>query len=236
MQPQTSSPTIPRRPLVLIASGSPAYAAGLAAFVVSGGVEAAVAHTADAALALAEERSPAALLVDADLGDASAIELVPELSKRLPHAPVLVCLADPAPDAQLAALAAGACAVVLHSATREAVVEALRDVLRGQTRLDLEVVRALVLGTRRAPLRTDALTDQERAVLRLMRQQLPYKEIASHLGLSWHTVRSHAQSVLTKLGVHSRRDLRAWDARFELDAIAPPEGGAARPPLALARK
>src|SRR5947208_2114629 len=84
-----------------------------------------------------------------------------------------------------------------------------------RARLDLEVVRALVRGTRREPLRTDALTDQERAVLRLMRQQLPYKEIAAHLGLSWHTVRSHAQSVLTKLGVHSRRDLRAWDARFE---------------------
>jgi DNA-binding NarL/FixJ family response regulator len=235
MPPQTSSITA-RRPLVLVASGSPAYAAGLASFVASGGVEAAVAHTADAALALAEERSPAALLVDAELGDASALELLPELCRRLPDAPVLICLPDPAHESQVEALAAGACAVLLHSATREAVVEALRDVLRGKTRLDLEVVRALVRGTRREPLRTDALTDQERAVLRLMRQQLPYKEIAAHLGLSWHTVRSHAQSVLTKLGVHSRRDLRAWDARFELDAIAPPAGGAARPPLALARE
>ncbi|MDX6645076.1 MAG: hypothetical protein QOK40_803 [Miltoncostaeaceae bacterium] len=231
---QTSSITA-RRPLVLIASGSPAYAAGLASFVESGGVEAAVAHTADAALALAEERAPAAVLVDANLGDASAHELVPELCRRLPGAPVVVCLPDPAPESQLAALAAGACAVVLHSGTREAVVEALRDVLRGQSRLDLEVVRALARGTRRERLRTDSLTDQERAVLRLMRQQLPYKEIAAHLGVSWHTVRSHAQSVLTKLGVHSRRELRTWDARFEPDTIAPPEGGAARPPLALAR-
>lgn len=51
------------------------------------------------------------------------------------------------------------------------------------------------------------LTDQERAVLRLMRQHLTYKEIAQRLGLSWHTVRTHAQSILRKRGVHSRRDL-----------------------------
>jgi two-component system nitrate/nitrite response regulator NarL len=236
MPPATSTPTTAARPLVLIASGSPAYAAGLAAFVASAGLETVVAHTADAALALAEEMAPAALLLDAELGDANAIELLPELCMRVPAAPALVCLADPAPESQLAALAAGACTVVLRSATREAVVEALGDALRGQARLDLAVVRALVHGTRRAPLRTDALTDQERAVLRLMRQQLPYQEIAAHLGVSWHTVRSHAQSILTKLGVHSRRDLRAFDARLELDPIASPEGDAARPPLSLTRR
>lgn len=52
-----------------------------------------------------------------------------------------------------------------------------------------------------------ALTDQERVVLRLMRQHLTYKEIAQRLGVSWHTVRTHAQSILRKRGVHSRRDL-----------------------------
>ncbi len=52
-----------------------------------------------------------------------------------------------------------------------------------------------------------SLTDQERVVLRLMRQHLTYKEIAQRLGVSWHTVRTHAQSILRKRGVHSRRDL-----------------------------
>ena len=52
-----------------------------------------------------------------------------------------------------------------------------------------------------------SLTDQERVVLQLMRQHLTYKEIAQRLGVSWHTVRTHAQSILRKRGVHSRRDL-----------------------------
>jgi DNA-binding CsgD family transcriptional regulator len=51
-----------------------------------------------------------------------------------------------------------------------------------------------------------------------MRQQLTYKEIAIELSVSWHTIRSHAQSILRKLGIHSRRDLETWDAR--LGAVA----------------
>ena len=60
---------------------------------------------------------------------------------------------------------------------------------------------------RRRDAEEAVLTDQERVVLRLMRRHLTYKEIARELGVSWHTVRTHAQSILRKRGVHSRRDL-----------------------------
>lgn len=60
---------------------------------------------------------------------------------------------------------------------------------------------------RRRDAAESVLTDQERVVLRLMRRHLTYKEIARELGVSWHTVRTHAQSILRKRGVHSRRDL-----------------------------
>ena len=64
-------------------------------------------------------------------------------------------------------------------------------------------------------------------MLRLMRQHLTYKEIAQRLGISWHTVRTHAQSILRKSGVHSRRDLAAWDARAgaEAETAAAARGG-----------
>ena len=59
-------------------------------------------------------------------------------------------------------------------------------------------------------------------VLRLMRQHLTYKEIAQRLGISWHTVRTHAQSILRKSGVHSRRDLVGWDTRGDAPAESLP--------------
>ena len=79
---------------------------------------------------------------------------------------------------------------------------------------------------RRTAPREVLLTEQERVILRLMRQHLTYKEIAQRLGVSWHTVRTHAQSILRKSGVHSRRDLDAWDRR--LDATPAAGSGAPR--------
>jgi DNA-binding NarL/FixJ family response regulator len=102
------------------------------------------------------------------------------------------------------------------------VLEAAQDALRGVGRFDVEALRPLADLARRAGPREAPLTEQERVVLRLMRQQLTYKEIAQRLGVSWHTVRTHAQSILRKSGVHSRRDLEAWDARMdEGPALAP---------------
>lgn len=86
-----------------------------------------------------------------------------------------------------------------------------------------------------------ALTRKERAVLELMRQHLTDKEIAQRMGISWHTVRSHARSILRKHGVHSRREiavrgLRADAAPPPLIQIAPPlNGGAAEPSPKLPR-
>jgi len=212
---------------VLIASRSPAYAAGLAVFLADLPVRVRIAHTVDAALAVAEEDPPALAVVDWLLADAPGSELARALLARSPSTRILASVPDADGRTQLDALAYGACGIVLPTWTREAVVEATADAMRGVARLDLEVVRSLADLARRTQPREVVLTDQERVVLRLMRQQLTYKEIALRLEVSWHTVRSHAQSILRKLGVHSRRDLDAWDARMGA-AGEPAANGAAR--------
>ena len=198
---------------VLIASRNPAYAAGLATFLDTPPFRAAVAHTAHAALDLAGQDPPSLAIIDWELGDAPGPELAAELAAQHPGARVLFCVPEDAAEMQ-AALASGASGVLLSTWTREAVLEAVGDALEGVAALDREAVRSLSDLARRTEPRRVLLTDQERVVLRLMRLQLTYKEIALHLGISWHTVRSHAQSILRKLGVHSRRDLDAWDARL----------------------
>ncbi len=94
-----------------------------------------------------------------------------------------------------------------------AVLEAIEDALRGVDRVDAVALHPLAGFGRRDATPATPLTEQERVVLRLMRQHLTYKEIAQRLGISWHTVRTHAQSILRKSGVHSRRDLVGWDTR-----------------------
>jgi DNA-binding CsgD family transcriptional regulator len=55
-----------------------------------------------------------------------------------------------------------------------------------------------------APPATAALTRRETDVLRLMDSGLDTRAIADTLGVSGATVRNHAQTILGKLGVHSR--------------------------------
>lgn len=200
---------------VLVASGNPAYAAGLAAFMAAHPFVPVVAHTINGALVVAAQQAPSLAVIGVELGDGPGTELAAELSTRHPSTRVLFCVPDGDPQAQIDALASGAAGVVLPTWKAEAVLEAIGDALRGLSQFDVEVVRSLSDLARKTEPRRVLLTEQERVVLRLMRQQLTYKEIALHLGISWHTVRSHAQSILRKLGVHSRRDLDAWDARLE---------------------
>jgi DNA-binding NarL/FixJ family response regulator len=206
--------SLPQPVRVLIASHSPAWSAGIAGFLAVPPLVPEVAFTVDAALAAIAAAPPSLLVVDRRLADAPGAELADEVRRRHPGLPMLLAVADDGPEAQLEALAAGAGGCLLPTSTREAVLEAVEDALRGVTRFDLDALRPLADLARRSVPRDVMLTEQERVVLRLMRQHLTYKEIAQRLGVSWHTVRTHAQSILRKFGVHSRRDLDGWDARL----------------------
>lgn len=48
------------------------------------------------------------------------------------------------------------------------------------------------------------LTDRENQILQLMEQGLSNQQIASRLNVSIHTVKNHARSIFSKLGVNSR--------------------------------
>ncbi|MCB0880593.1 MAG: response regulator transcription factor [Thermoleophilia bacterium] len=193
---------------VVIASGCPAYAHGLADFLGEPPLVPVVVHSVDSALRMTAAEEPAMVVVDDWLVDGSGEDLVFELRRRHPGARVMFVVGHDDHRAQMEALSAGAAGCLARSWEREMVCEAVADALRGVSRLDLDVVRSLADMVRRGPGADTLLTDQERVVLRLMRQHLTYKEIAQQLGLSWHTVRTHAQSVLRKSGVHSRRDLQ----------------------------
>ncbi len=54
--------------------------------------------------------------------------------------------------------------------------------------------------------RIERLTPRELEILQRMADGDPPEQIASDLGMSRHTLRTHTQNVLTKLGVHSKLD------------------------------
>lgn len=123
----------------------------------------------------------------------------------------LVVLAA-ADDATTAArmLAAGASGWVAKDSSLARLLQVVRGVLRDETHLPpvllTGVLRELTRdrATRNEYQRlADALTPRELEVLRCMLAGLGRKAVAERLYLSPHTVRTHMQNVLGKLGVHS---------------------------------
>ena len=49
-----------------------------------------------------------------------------------------------------------------------------------------------------------ALTPREQGILKLLVEGYIKKEIASQLGLSYHTIDKHMRNIYTKLNVHTR--------------------------------
>ncbi|RKN37751.1 LuxR C-terminal-related transcriptional regulator [Streptomyces hoynatensis] len=177
-------------------------------------VEAAAVGSLPAALQCLErtraghEPSYDILLLDVDL-DAEG-ELLGAARDRFPGLhPVMLAAYD---DAGLAArsLTGGACGWVAKDSSLARLLQVIRGVLRDET----HVPPALLTGVLRElnrdrrhrsehQLLVESLTPRELEVLRCMLAGLGRKAVAERLYLSPHTVRTHMQNVLGKLGVHS---------------------------------
>ncbi|MER5550202.1 response regulator transcription factor [Streptomyces sp. NPDC002793] len=108
------------------------------------------------------------------------------------------------------ALQAGASGWVAKDCSLQRLLTVIRGVLRDETHLPAAlltgVLRELTAARKHrteSEQLVESLTPREREVLRCMVAGLGRKAVAERLFLSPHTVRTHMQNVLGKLGVHS---------------------------------
>jgi two-component system nitrate/nitrite response regulator NarL len=166
------------------------------------------AATVDDALAELAALRPPLCLVDPSsvLSSPSSGAAVVERLASVGGTRVVVLAGDtrtPVPDA----LAAGAVGYLEKDCAASVLVSALNRVLEGATVVETaeQLERAALddeddLARRRAA----TLTIRERECLRLVMDGATTAAMARELGVSPPTVRSHVQSLLGKLGVHSR--------------------------------
>ena len=101
------------------------------------------------------------------------------------------------------AVEAGAAGYLLKETGPETLFEAIRAAHRGEVRLDPRAQKRLVREVR-TPTMRESLTPRETDTLRLVAKGMANKEIATELGVSEVTIKTHVSSILSKLGLQSR--------------------------------
>jgi two-component system nitrate/nitrite response regulator NarL len=131
---------------------------------------------------------------------------------------VLVLGADLGARAVGRAIDAGACGYVHQSRGLEAVVSALQRIRRGESVVDVPAAPPVLRSVQAEANRRLAtqLTSRERECLLMLLEGLDTVAMVERLGVSRTTVRTHLQSVLTKLGVHSRLEAVSFAVRHRL--------------------
>jgi len=134
---------------------------------------------------------------------------------------VVVALVDSAAeDAALDALHAGAAAVLPRGAGDADIAAAIVAAARGHAVLPRALLRELIAADDEPPAleegNTGVLTARELEVLRALADGASNKMIARRLGISFHTVKFHVASILTKLDADTRTEAVAQAARLGL--------------------
>ena len=165
-----------------------------------------VAYTGSDGVAAAKRSELDVALVDIGLPDRSGLSVgreIMDLDSR-----TLVVALTAVKDALIArhALKLGFAAYLPKDISLDIFAQGMRNVLRGR-RIDLSSAGP---STSRRPSRTEPwregsdLTGRELEVLSLLVEGCAGPTIATRLGISRNTVRTHIQSILTKVQVHSR--------------------------------
>jgi DNA-binding NarL/FixJ family response regulator len=150
------------------------------------------------------ELNPDVVVVDFRLPDGTGVDAAVGIRQIHPETKLIFLTREDSDAARFAALESGASAFIHKSRAASEVVDAIRVVAAGGMLITPRTIAALVSKRRSMDLRLESLTSREKEVLRLMAEGISSREIASRLGISYTTVRTHIRSLGAKLGVHSK--------------------------------
>ncbi len=165
------------------------------------------------------------ILLDLVLPDVSGLDGLIAIRSHFPRVPVLLFTALDDPRIANEALALGASGYVPKTVSKATLVEAIMEVLRGDTFVPAPLAAMIRCMQPNSPACNDIakrvcnLSRSQMKVLQLVRQGLLNKQIAHELGVGETTVKAHVTAILRKLNVASRTQIVIETAHLDFDAI-----------------
>lgn len=155
-----------------------------------------------AAITAGEELRPDVILMDLRMPGTDGVTAIRELAKRGIPARVLVLTTYDTDGDVLPAIEAGATGFLLKDAPRDELFRAVEAAAQGRSAL-APAIASRLMGRLRQPA-SDALSDRELEVLRLVASGSNNRDTAQQLFISEATVKSHLLHIYLKLGVNDR--------------------------------
>lgn len=167
------------------------------------------------AIELADQLSPNIILMDLVMPGLDGIAATSRIKALGRGIRVIALTSFTEDDKVFPAIQAGASSYLLKDVTPDTLVEAIRAVHRGETRLHPEITRKLMEQVAHPPVVESAdaiatLTQREREVIRLIAQGQSNREIAAALVISEKTAKAHVSNILGKLGLEDRTQMAIY--------------------------
>jgi DNA-binding NarL/FixJ family response regulator len=177
-----------------------------------------VAGASSGNLALLSERRPHVVLLDLGLRNGDSLRVAERVRRDFPESRVIVMDLLPVHEDIMEFVHVGVSGFIMKDATLEDLVRTIRSVAEGghvlppqmTSTLFSQIARAAVTSGRPEALDAVRMTKRERQVINLISEGLGNKQIAAHLHISIHTVKSHVRNVMEKLALHTRLQIAAY--------------------------
>jgi DNA-binding NarL/FixJ family response regulator len=182
------------------------------------------------AIALAGQLRPDVVLMDLHMPRLGGVAATREITKTLPGTQVLVLTTLNDDETVFEAVRAGAHGYLLKDVTEQELLETIRALRRGESRLTPQIARKVMDQFRRlagssdfestagaATAKTDpgneTLNDKEERILRFIAEGMSNRQIAAAMFLAEGTVKNYVSRIMEKLHANTRTALAVISAR-----------------------
>src|ERR1700682_4188099 len=172
------------------------------------------------AVELAQLLQPDVILMDLHMPLKGGVAATREIARALPSTQILVLTTLNDDETVFEAVRAGAQAYLLKDASEDELLETIRALRRGESRLTPQIARKVMDQFRRLasmpraePVReddsddTEPLSEKEEKILQLISEGMTNRQIANTLFLAEGTVKNYVSRIMEKLHANTRTEL-----------------------------
>jgi len=197
---------------------------GLAAILTNYSDIEVICQSADAiqAVEIIKKEKPDVLLLDMMMPNQDGLTTIPKVREVSPNTRILVVTAYAENDLVYQAIKAGALGYILKDATRDQLLQAVRDVDQGRASLQPSIAVKLIQEINHPTELTytaDPLTRRELETIRLIARGLSNQEIAEKLVVNERTIAKYVSSILDKLQLANRTQAALYALREGISGL-----------------